>query len=270
MSNMTAQEIVEFCKNHSGWELCAAMNVEHKDNKDGNNKGWIIKKKAMAELGIVESPKQSGTRRTPSADKESVTTLGTTGIRMLTAVSVAELSYRGELLMNGTKGSIRQHLESETPQLMAAVKAVWEAAGATELLTADMETIKTWAGVKTDMERLKAACDKVYNEIRSTYIMATMDQAKINTLESRGFVIIEPLSHIAAININLDDANAKLKSLDLTGLQTILACRPIGEYGNFDGYMDADVDRCIMTNETEVEKVNNKPMRRNKNQVAIA
>lgn len=257
MSNMTAQEIVEFCKTHSGWELCAAMNVEHKDNKDGNNKGWIIKKKAMAELGMIESPKQSGIRRTPSADKESVATLGITGIRMLTAVSVAGLSYRGELLMDGTKGSIRKHLESETPQLMTAIKAVWEAAGATESLTADMDAIKTWAGVKTAMERLKANCDKIYNEIRSTYMMATMDQAKINTLESRGFVIIAPLSHVAAININLDDVNAKLKSLDLAGLQTILACRPVGNYGNFDGYMDADVDRCIeKSNKTRNKKQN--------------
>lgn len=270
MSNMTAQEIVEFCKTHSGWELCAAMNVEHKDNKDGNNKGWIIKKKAMAELGMIESPKQSGIRRTPSADKESVATLGITGIRMLTAVSVAGLSYRGELLMDGTKGSIRQHLESETPQLMTAIKAVWEAAGATESLTADMDAIKTWAGVKTDMERLKAACEKVAGDIKTLHMLAKMDQVKIESLESKGFIVIPTQQHVSAKLINVAEVDGKLESLDMLALQTILACRPMGDYGNFDGYMDADVDRCIMTNETEVEKVNNKPMRRNKNQVAIA
>lgn len=137
----------------------------------------------------------------PAKAGKAVTALAIEDARLRTlitqAVTVALMSYHGDLAMDTTQASICAHLEAQTAVLINAIKVM------APLMVLDPDDaiarLSSWAGVKTEEERTAERCRKAAIAILDRAAMARNNQVKREQLELHGFIVTAPDWHSLAL-----------------------------------------------------------------------
>ena len=132
------------------------------------------------------------------------------------AVTVATMTYQGDLALDTTQASICAHLEAQTPCLINALTVMAPLMG----LDPDDAIVRLaqWSGVKTEEERCAERCRKAANSILDRATVARNNQVKREQLELHGFVVTAPDCHSLALQVD----KTEIDQLVTDGLENAL------------------------------------------------
>ena len=135
------------------------------------------------------------------------------------AVTVASMTYQGEVAMDTTRNNICAHLEAQTPCLMNAMRVMSPLMG----IDPDDAIIRLseWAGVRSEEEKKAERCRALANRLLAAHTAAKLNEQTVERLIKAGFEVNAPNSHCMALRIDSVAVELAVKHADESSLETM-------------------------------------------------